>query len=228
MPENTLVREDARRSKQLVEDSIQVLDLDSQVDAMPGDSMKQAFKVSDGIKSRRSRRLDMLESISDTVNRTKRVWRNKSREVVQLSKDRLQDLNRRASLRPRESNTDEPIAKKHRIIEIANSKGTEISPDESGRYNAGPRVKRWLTQGLYVGQDRDFEARLTDSKNKMKKASSNSSESTRRSILPLPMFAGQRTMELGRDFLLPFDVFSPLPPGQPKPEEWRKIQKSQL
>jgi histone-lysine N-methyltransferase ASH1L len=40
------------------------------------------------------------------------------------------------------------------------------------------------------------------------------------------MFAGERLLKMGRDFELPFDIYSPLPPGQPKPNEWRKTNKS--
>jgi histone-lysine N-methyltransferase ASH1L len=40
------------------------------------------------------------------------------------------------------------------------------------------------------------------------------------------MFAGERLLQTGRDFQLPFDIYSPLPPGQPKPNEWRKTNKS--
>jgi hypothetical protein len=40
------------------------------------------------------------------------------------------------------------------------------------------------------------------------------------------MFAGERLLKNGRDFKLPFDVFSPLPPGQPKPDEWKKVNRS--
>ncbi|KAJ5469527.1 hypothetical protein N7539_009145 [Penicillium diatomitis] len=42
----------------------------------------------------------------------------------------------------------------------------------------------------------------------------------------MPMFGGSRMIENGRDYVLPFDVFSPLPPGQPKPDEWRKTNKN--
>jgi histone-lysine N-methyltransferase ASH1L len=41
------------------------------------------------------------------------------------------------------------------------------------------------------------------------------------------MFKGARLLKNGRDYQLPFDIFSPLPPGQPKPDEWRKTNKSE-
>ena len=40
------------------------------------------------------------------------------------------------------------------------------------------------------------------------------------------MFAGERLLKQGRDFKLPFDIFSPLPAGQPKPDEWKKTNKN--
>ena len=223
---DTLAGDTDGHSRQLVEESIQVLDLDWEVDAMPGDSMKQSMKPPDGVR-KKSISLEVLGRASDALSRTRGVLGKRSREVAQLGKEKLQDLNRQASLRPREPDLDVPTVKKARILEVPESERANSLPSGTGRkYTSGQRVKCWLSQGLYVGQDRDFDARLTETKNKQKKASSGAVELVQQSILPLPMFAGQRTIELGRDFRLPFDVFSPLPPGQPKPEEWRKTQKS--
>ena len=88
------------------------------------------------------------------------------------------------------------------------------------------RPKTWLSQGLYVGQDPDFDPRLTETKNRLKRASMAVVPLKRRTVLPMPMFSGARMLEKGRDFRLPFDVYGPLPPGQPKPEEWKKVSKS--
>ena len=223
---DTLAGDTDGHSRQLVEESIQVLDLDWEVDAMPGDSMKQSMKSPDGMR-KKPISLKVLGRASDALSRTRGVLGKRSREVAQLGKEKLQDLNRRASLRPREPDLDVPTAKRARILEVSESQIANLLPSGIERkYTTGQRVKCWLSQGLYVGQDRDFDARLTETKNKQKKASSGSIALLQQSILPLPMFAGQRAMELGRDFRLPFDVFSPLPPGQPKPEEWRKTQKS--
>lgn len=82
-----------------------------------------------------------------------------------------------------------------------------------------PRMKLWLTQGLYVGQDLDPRQEKIFGERSF-------SFSQRRKLLPLPMFAGARLLELGRDFKLPFDVFNALPRGQPKPEDWKKTHKS--
>ncbi|KAI9654401.1 MAG: hypothetical protein M1829_000932 [Trizodia sp. TS-e1964] len=86
--------------------------------------------------------------------------------------------------------------------------------------------KKFLSQGLYVGQDRDFDPRLTESKNKEKSASKKlDTNKQKQSFMPLPMFAGERLLEEGREFSLPFDVFCPFP-RQPKPADWKKTQKN--
>jgi histone-lysine N-methyltransferase ASH1L len=90
------------------------------------------------------------------------------------------------------------------------------------------KQKRWLDQGMYTGQERDYNPRLNEANNKIRAARRRAAPEPQRKFLPLPMFAGERLLKLGRDFKLPFDVFSPLPPGQPKPDEWKKTNRSKL
>jgi len=125
----------------------------------------------------------------------------------------------------------EPNTKKARI----ETTGDEISLAAANRAlrSRAPRDKKWLTSGLYAGQLRTFNASLTEAKNKRKSASTaNLASSTatlsakENYVLPLPMFAGDRLLESGRDYKLPFDIFSPLPTGQPKPDEWKKVNKN--
>lgn len=92
------------------------------------------------------------------------------------------------------------------------------------------RVKKWLEKGLYAGQDAplDYTTGLsTADKKKLVQFPELASSGKTNKILPLPMFAGLRLLINGRDFKLPFDVCNPLPPGQPKPDEWRKMTKSE-
>lgn len=91
------------------------------------------------------------------------------------------------------------------------------------------RVKKWMDKGLYAGQDAplDYTAGLsTADKKKLVQHPELAPSGKVNKTLPLPMFAGLRTLINGRDFKLPFDVCNPLPPGQPKPDEWRKMTKS--
>ena len=119
-----------------------------------------------------------------------------------------------------------PMAKSRRLSDGDLGSGTQSKeafplPREPVLTREG---KRWLSSGLYTGQIRDYDGRLSESKNKRKHDAV--SVIKENMSLPLPMFAGERVMKYGRDFKLPYDVFSPLPPGQPRPDEWRKTNKS--
>lgn len=91
------------------------------------------------------------------------------------------------------------------------------------------RVKKWLDRGLYAGQnvplDKTTGLSAADKK-RLAQIPELVPSGKINKTLPLPMFAGLRTLLNGRDFKLPFDVCNPLPPGQPKPDEWRKMTKS--
>lgn len=90
-----------------------------------------------------------------------------------------------------------------------------------------PKTKAWLKQGLYVGQYRDFDARLSETQNRAKKRTKKQRENN---VLPLPMFAGGRLLEedpqyVYRHFKLPFDTYNPLP-RKVKVDGWVKLSKS--
>ena len=92
-----------------------------------------------------------------------------------------------------------------------------------------PKTKAWLKQGLYVGQHRDFDARLSETQNRAKKRARKQRESD---VLPLPMFAGGRMLDedphhVYRHFKLPFDTYNPLP-RKVKVDGWVKLSKSMV
>lgn len=92
------------------------------------------------------------------------------------------------------------------------------------------RAKKWLDKGLYAGQPAslDYTAGMSAAeKKKLAQLPELAPSGKVNKTLPLPMFAGLRLLINGRDFKLPFDVCNPLPPGQPKPDEWRKMTKSE-
>ncbi|KAI8951556.1 hypothetical protein F4801DRAFT_544324 [Xylaria longipes] len=93
------------------------------------------------------------------------------------------------------------------------------------------RVKKWLDRGLYAGQDApaDMFKGLTAAEKKMLAQAPDLAQNAKvNTTLPSPMFSGLRLLMEGRDFKLPFDVCNPLPPGQPKPDEWRKMTKNRF
>jgi [histone H3]-lysine4 N-trimethyltransferase ASH1L len=187
---------------------------------------EQEWKVEDAKANRRSSRASMLDKASVLVS-------NLASSVLGKRKDRVAEL--RGTTRPHSAMdsihvndlSPAPYAKRRRLSD--NALPADASVAQIRRAIRAPRDKKWLVSGLYAGQPRTFEPRLTESKNKRKSTSaittvaSVDKDST---VLPLPMFAGERLITQGRDFKLPFDVFSPLPAGQPKPDEWRRQNKN--
>lgn len=185
---------------------------------------------------RRSTRLSIVDKASDLLDRANSVLGKRSRDLNEKGKE----VGRRASLRLRTvaavkedapAPAPEPAAKKRRASESDLSKLREEeakTPSEEPAAPAPPpryKPKRWLTHGLYTGQEpSDSPPKQRRSKNSAKTTTGPS----QRRLLPMPMFTGSRMVSNGRDYVLPFDIFSPLPPGQPKPDEWRKTNKSEL
>ena len=93
------------------------------------------------------------------------------------------------------------------------------------------RLKKWMTKGLYSGQSmpKIYTAGLTTAEKKsLTKLPELAKEYPPNKTLPMPIYNGLRMLLQGRDFQLPFDVFNPLPPGQPKPVKYGKINKSEM
>ncbi|KAI9163557.1 Histone-lysine N-methyltransferase ASH1L [Paramyrothecium foliicola] len=93
------------------------------------------------------------------------------------------------------------------------------------------RTKKYLNKGLYAGQDapKDPLKGLTIPEKKKLAQYPELQPSTRANkIMPAPMFTGLRMLIAGRDFKLPYQVCNPLPPGQPKPDEWKKMTKNRF
>ncbi|KAI4165154.1 MAG: hypothetical protein LQ342_001022 [Letrouitia transgressa] len=225
----TLVNEKSESPIEFVRQKTQGLDQDWTLGSLPGDDLKLGVQA-EQVKRRKSTRLAVFELASNLVEQTKTVLGKRSRDTTGVGegtprKDGLADI-----LQSREKTpSDGPQRKKARFSHFSGSgefspRGTSKTEQKPGRRPS----KRWLGQGLFVGQDPDFDPRYTTSRNLKKKATKQERGETthQRSILPLPMFAGRRALEIGADFRLPFDVFSPLPPGQPRPDEWKKTHKS--
>lgn len=216
---------------QVLRKNNQTSDDDADSRSTPGYSMKLSPKSYGLAKKRVFARPSILNRASKAIAKTASVLGKRGRENKDAEDHRPAALygvtNSRLRTRDPKAqkvSTEEPPIKKTRFSETDTS---PASPSHtSPRKIAKKPTKIWLPQGLYVGQERDFDARFTESENRMRQIKSTRSIQGRKPLMSFPMFAGQRLMEQGRNFRLPFDIFSPLPPGQPKPEEWKKIQKS--
>ncbi|KAI3327146.1 SET domain-containing protein [Xylariaceae sp. AK1471] len=92
-------------------------------------------------------------------------------------------------------------------------------------------LKKWMDRGLYAGQEAPtdiFKGLTANEKKKLAQLPELAPSAKINKTLPAPIFLGLRTLIEGRDFKLPFDVCNPLPPGQPKPDEWRKMTRNRF
>jgi [histone H3]-lysine4 N-trimethyltransferase ASH1L len=172
-------------------------------------------KAAEKHATRRSSRVPVLEKAGELVSTV-------AASVLGKRKAGLPDV--RSNLRVKDLNeqgpaAEEPSAKKRRVSDSPTSEEI-VQPKRPVR-----QEKKWLSSGLYAGQPRTFDGRLTETKNK-RKSNTPTEPFRENNVLPLPMFGGERLLKQGRDFKLPFDVFSPLPAGQPKPDEWKKVNKN--
>jgi histone-lysine N-methyltransferase ASH1L len=103
-------------------------------------------------------------------------------------------------------------------------------PEEPVPQFKKPRVKKYMDHGLYSGQDmpKDLVRGLTAAEKKQLAQLPELMPCKENKVMPAPIFGGFRTLLAGRDFKLPFHVCNPLPPGQPKPDEWKKMTKSKF
>lgn len=138
---------------------------------------------------------------------------------------------------PNELDVDgEPLRKKAKKERASTKPGAEVEAEASKEETptVAPkqkRVKKWLDKGLYAGQPAPLDytkGMSTAEKKKLAQLPELAPTGKVNKTFPLPMFAGLRLLINGRDFKLPFDVCNPLPPGQPKPDEWRKMTKNRF
>lgn len=103
-------------------------------------------------------------------------------------------------------------------------------PEEPVPQFKKPRVKKYMDHGLYSGQDmpKDMVRGLTAAEKKQLAQLPELMPCKENKVMPAPIFGGFRTLLAGRDFKLPFQVCNPLPPGQPKPDEWKKMTKNRF
>ncbi|EEP75641.1 predicted protein [Uncinocarpus reesii 1704] len=181
---------------------------------------------------RRSTRLTVRQEGREVTVNASSAPGKRTFDAISKNTHKIKELDRRASLRPRvESQKDSapapqpPPAKKRRVSDgdkpISQSSATEHTPRENSLIRR--KKKLWLRHGLYAGQEYVDPSAPSSRK---RRAYSKKGEGQQANVFPLPMYAGARLLENGRSYKLPFDIFSPLPHGQPKPDEWRKANKN--
>lgn len=224
----TLVEGKSSSSADFVQQSTRGLDQDWSLGSLPGDDLNLSAVAHEGANKRRSTRLSVLEFASSIMEQTRSVLGKRGREDATIGTEKTPLIKQEAGNDGSSHGTVMPSFEgpARKRLRTGTSHGATSSMANGPQRSMKRPPKRWLNQGLYVGQDPGFNPRFTTTKNKVKKANAKADPARTRSVLPPPMFAGQRILESGRNFKLPFDVFSPLPAGQPKPDEWKKTHKN--
>ncbi len=242
-----------KEAKKLVRDGIEALDLEWSVKKLPKsrsqiglatrESPRKNKKATNGgeMSFRRATRStgEPVENLTKKLSVLGKRGRDKfEASLVKAKRElrRLADTNEFAKVETKPvvaevwSNGklvtgEEPPKKKVKVEAIVN-----FEEEKKVLEKAKPKKrdsKIWLNMGLYAGQQARnldwFAAYSKEERNKL----SNMPDFKPNGNMPLPMWHGQRLLHAGRNFKLPFDVCSPLPPGQPKPDEWRKVPKSE-
>ena len=184
------------------------------------------YKAAEEKATRRSSRVTLLVdragSVVADLAASAGTLGKRSHNAMERSKEKLGSLKRTDSAL---STSEESTNKKRKVDEPT----PEKPADPQVTVTKGYRAKKYLASGLYAGQPRSFSANLNGKSNKRKSTAASTdigASPKENSVLPLPMFACERLWKMGAEFKLPFDVFSPLPSGQPKPDEWRKMNKN--
>ncbi|KAM4061231.1 SET domain-containing protein [Hirsutella rhossiliensis] len=132
-------------------------------------------------------------------------------------------------------NSDEPAAPARKRTKLdtpaASSEPAKEDDAEPITNTKQRRVKKFLDKGLYAGQDAPLDPTkgLTPAEKKKLAQLPELAPSGRVSkTMPSPIYTGLRTLIAGRDFRLPYNVCNPLPPGQPKPDEWKRMTKNRF
>lgn len=217
---------------QLLAEAGQLPRSETRTGAVAGQTAKTLEDVRNDSTRRRSTRLGMLERVTGIEETTQNLAGKQERDACVT---KLQEVNKQSTygdgsgtcIDTKVLESEGPIKKRARF---SNNLNALNEPSTSGieiRSFRQSKTKRWLSHGLYIGQDESTGSRVSQKGSKLKRPSDDGSKIQRRKFLPMPMFRGHRMIEMGRDFKLPFDIFSPLPPGQPRPEEWKKTHKSE-
>ncbi|CAK7204265.1 hypothetical protein SEUCBS139899_007020 [Sporothrix eucalyptigena] len=158
------------------------------------------------------------------------VWSNGRYVPANAAGEPLVDKN--AAKKARFAKAAEEAEKKRlEEAEAARIKEAEEKAAAEAALPPQKRVKKWMSKGLYAGMPMPSNpnAGLTPAERKqLAKLPELAKKYPPNKTLPMPIYNGLRTLIQGRDFKMPFDVFNPLPPGQPKPVKYGRFSKNRF
>lgn len=215
----------------------------------PRTTRRQARESPRGLRMSSRRTTTATTGVLNFGNRvskiTKRTGRAVAKGVSRISRElsRLQDTKEFAGL------DDKPVlhtiwsngkyVDPNEVKKAPEPKKAKVAPVEEEPEQEEPAApeppkekqpKKYLDKGLYAGQEvpADIAKGLTVAeKRELAQYPELAAKPRPNSVMPPVLYTGFRMLIAGRDFKLPFLTCNPLPPGQPKPDEWKKMTKSE-
>lgn len=218
--------------KQLLEEAGQLPRPEMCIGALVEQTAKTLEDEKHDTTRRRSTRLGTLDRATGLVQTTKNLLGKRERDTCTTEFKEVDQRSANGDGSGTSNGTEVlksegPVKKRAWLLNKLHESDQLSAPATEPKISRQSRAKRWLSHGLYIGQDESTGSRVSQKASKLNRPSNECSNIKHRKILPMPMFRGHRMIEMGRDFKLPFDIFSPLPPGQTRPEEWKKTHKSE-
>jgi histone-lysine N-methyltransferase ASH1L len=232
-------------NRQLLNDGVKALNMDWEMDNLPGASDLQNRK-----QRRHRSSMDMLiETTGRALGRVKSVLGKRDRETSETEKtDRRQSRRLLAIEGPKDIDEEaqqdnNTVGEQHGRVERPSklarlSSSFSITMPQVFSSKSKKPTKRYEAQGLYAGQslssydDQSIPKPTRKPTGKARPMSTSflpdaTQPEKRSSLVALPMFS---YLERERPFTIPYDVFAPVyhQRGEEKPKDWGKVHKNRL
>lgn len=229
--------------RQLLDEGVKALDMDWEMDNLPGGPELPARKKRrhrssiDFLMETTGRALVRMQSVLGKRERepsvAEKAGRRQSRRILAIEDSKGEKEEQQADGNQAEA---ERVERPSKLARLSSSFSVAM-PSVFSTKNKKP-TKRYENQGLYAGQPLSSyddhaipkPARRTSSKPRPVSTSFLPDPTTaekRNSVVTLPMFS---YLERERPFTIPYDVFAPMhhQRGEEKPKDWGKVHKNRL
>ncbi|KAE9963101.1 hypothetical protein BLS_009687 [Venturia inaequalis] len=174
------------------------------------------------LERKESRRTQKEENANDRIRRLfpnlKIPETSSNKEESKVVETPVETVKSAQPIRSTQAVRSSQARKPAQQVPVEGPKAKPVAPKAKGR-------KKYLSQGLYVGQHRNFDAKLSEAKNRKRLQELGIPEENQ--ALPMPMFLGEEMLKQDEDYKLPFEILNPLQ-FEEHPRDWNKLNKNRF